>query len=97
MGEPLGGHKILTAAGGGVHVTPLCPSTVHGLAVALHGVRGVTEGQAGALAPAVGEGGGRLRLLHRQAGGAENKGGKNTNLGEHDVLCFDSLEEKMVM
>ena len=60
MGEPLGGDEVLAGAVGGVHVTPLSTSAVHCLAVALDDARTVPEGEAGALAPTVGVGGGGL-------------------------------------
>ena len=83
VGEPLRLDKVLAAAGRRVHIAPLCSSTIHGLAVALHGISGVAEGEAGALAPAVGEGGGSLLVLHHQAGGAKYQGSKNAYFGQH--------------
>ena len=86
--EPLRWDKVLTAAGRRVHIAPLCSSTIHGLTVALHGPRGVAEGEAGALAPAVGEGGGSLLVLHHQAGGAKYQGSENAHLGQHNGFWF---------
>ena len=83
MGEPLGGDKVLAAAVGGVHVAPLGPGAVHRLAVALDDVSAVSEGEAGALAPTVGEGGGSLLVLHHQAGGTKYQGSEDTDLGQH--------------
>ena len=84
MGEPLGGDEVLAGAVGGVHVTPLSTSAVHCIAVALDDAPTVPEGEAGALAPTVGEGGGGLCVLHRQAGSAECQGSQNNCLGKHD-------------
>merc|ERR1712203_1145071 len=69
VGDPLGRHQVLTGTSSRVHITPLCSSTIHCLTVSLHFPSTVTEGQAGALAPTVDQGGGRLCLLHRQGGG----------------------------
>ena len=91
MGEPLRWYKVLTAARGRVHITPLCSSSIHGLAVALYGPRGVTEAQVGALATTVGEGGGTLCLLQRQTGGAKYQGDENASLGQHDGFMMNSI------
>ena len=57
-----------------VHIAPLCPSTIHSLAVALLNASSVKEGDAGALAPTVDGGGGCLRVLQGQGGGAKDQG-----------------------
>ena len=81
--EPLRWDKVFTAAGRRVHIEPLCSSTIHGLTVALHGPRGVAEGEDGGLAPTVDEGGGSLLVLHHQAGGTEYQGSENADFGQH--------------
>ena len=72
---------------GGVHVAPLGPGTVHSLAVALDDVSTVSEGEAGALAPTVGVGGGGLglRVQGLTVGGGEGHGGQD---GEEDKHCY---------
>ena len=84
MGEPLGGDKVLAAAVGGVHVAPLGPGAVHRLAVALDDVSAVSEGEAGALAPTVGVGGGGL-VQGLAVGGGEGHGGQD---GQKDEHCY---------
>merc|ERR1719308_175942 len=87
VGKPLRRHQVLTSTSSRVHITPLCSSTIHCITVTLHHPGTVTEGQAGALAPTVDQGGGGLRLLHRQGGGGENEGSKNSYLGQH-CYCY---------
>merc|ERR1712020_567205 len=84
MRESLRRHQVLAAAKGRVYITPLCSGTIHGLTVTLHHTSTVTEGQAGALTTTVDQGGGGLRLLHRQGGGGEDKGSQDCYLGQHD-------------
>ena len=86
MGEPLGGDKVLAAAVGGVHVAPLGPGAVHRLAVALDDVSAVSEGEAGALAPTVGVGGGGLVQGLAVCGG-EDHGGQDGQEDEHCYKC----------
>merc|ERR1719233_99469 len=91
VGKSLRRHQVLTRTSSRVHITPLCSSTIHCLTVALHFPSTVTEGQAGALAPTVDQGGGGLCLLHRQGGGGQNKGSKNSYLGQHCCGWFITL------
>ena len=86
MGEPLGGDEVLAGAVGGVHVTPLSTSAVHCLAVALDDVRTVPEGEAGALTPTVGLGGGGLVhcVQGLAIGAGDGHGGKK---GSEDNHC----------
>merc|ERR1719278_1232590 len=83
VGKPLRRHQVLTGTSSRVHITPLCSSTINCLTVTLLYSSRVKEGDAGALAPTVDQGGGGLRLLHRQGGGGQNKGSKNSYLGQH--------------
>ena len=90
VGEPLRWDKVLATAWQMVHIAPLCSSAINSLTVALHSPGGVAEGDAGALAPTVGVGGGGLCLLHGQAGGAQHQGGQDGHLGEHgeELACW---------
>merc|ERR1712121_618968 len=51
--KPLRRHQVLTGTSSRVHITPLCSSTIHCLAVTLFYSSRVKEGQAGALATTV--------------------------------------------
>ena len=84
VGKPLRRHQVLTGTSSRVHITPLCSSTIHCLTVTLLYSSRVKEGQAGALATTVDQGGGGLGVLHGQGGGAQHQGGKDACLGEHD-------------
>merc|ERR1719206_945151 len=68
--------NILAAAVVGVHIAPLGSCMVHTLAITLDTPTRVYEGQAGALAPNVGVGGGSL--LHcLGAGHGQEEGGED--------------------
>ena len=85
MGEPLGGDEVLAGAVGGVHVTPLSTSAVHCLAVTLDDARTVPEGEAGALTPTVGLGGGGLVhcVQGLAVGAGDGYGGKKSAKDKH--------------
>ena len=93
MGEPLGGDEVLAGAVGGVHVTPLSTSAVHCLAVALDDARTVPEGEAGALAPTVGVGGGGLVQCVQGVGvgAGDDHGGKQGAKDDHGSNCEDGV------
>merc|ERR1719511_557087 len=89
-GEPGGRGEVL--AGGavaGIDVAPFGTGGVDGPAVALDVAGRVNEGEAGALASAVGEGGGCLQVAaHLLQGRAGGKGqGSKENQGVHDCSC----------
>merc|ERR1719278_1075719 len=83
VGKPLRRHQVLTGTSSRVHITPLCSSTINCLTVTLLYSSRVKEGDAGALAPTVDQGGGSLGVLQGQGGGAQHQSGKDGCLGEH--------------
>ena len=63
VGKPLRRHQVLTGTSSRVHITPLCSSTIHCLTVTLLYSSRVKEGDAGALATTVDQGGGGLQVF----------------------------------